>query len=286
MPASNPISLMTFPFANPGGFEPARVEHLLSGVKAIGFSGVEVFLSHLIGTPGSMGLYRDLLARLDLHLACVDVICDLVSTDAETRASATEQIRIGIETAQAFDCQRVMLAGSTLKLGVSPQLGRRMMAESIASQVSLARRAGITLMIEDFGMAPDLCCRARDCLDLVAQTGGPPTVQFTFDTGNFLFAEEKAEDQLEAFHGCLHHVHLKAWRNLDERQPGDSGVYSRMIGCPINEGKVPNEVLVKRILAKGYAGWFSLECSASGTDLAAARRDYEAVAGWLADSGK
>jgi sugar phosphate isomerase/epimerase len=136
------------------------------------------------------------------------------------------------------------------------------------------------MMVEDFGMAPNLICRAEDCLEVVMLCDGGEQVKFTFDTGNFLFAGENPEKNLKVLLPVIHHVHIKAWRSLAERKPGDGGEYNGYIGCPAAEGVIPNEKLVRQILASGYQGWFSLECGAILDPIAAAKRDYVSLARW------
>lgn len=277
----HPVSVMTFPFGGHLARGELSLEGMLAGLKAIGFDGVEVFLAELTGTARRLEQYRSRLAENALALACIDAICDFVSRDAAVRREAAAIVRKGIETAGALGCTRVMLAGSVLKDGISPEDGRQMIADGIASQAALARQAGVTLLVEDYGMAPTLLCRAADCLEVIRLAGNPEQVKFTFDTGNFVFAGEDPVRNLDVLQPLVHHVHVKAWRTLAERQPGDAGEYAGYIGCPVDQGVIPNRVLVERLLARGYAGWFSLECSVPGAPLAAAERDYRALKPWL-----
>jgi sugar phosphate isomerase/epimerase len=281
MKRSNSISIMTFVFAPALSEGKLTLEELTAGLKAIGFDGLEIFLSDLIADARTFRKYKSLLKSNDLKLACIDAICDFVSADATERRNAVEHLRVGIETAGELECSRVMLAGSMEKQGISLAEGRKMIADGIASQVDLARQAGVTLMVEDYGMARELMCRTADCLEVIELCGGPERVKFTFDTGNFLFAGEDPEENIETFLPVIHHVHIKAWRALADRQPGDSGEFGGYIGCPIGEGVIPNEPLVRRIQASGYDGWFSLECGALLDPLAGAKRDYDWLTRWL-----
>jgi len=281
MRRSNPVSVMTATFIGEIVAGKITLEALMAGLKRIGFDGVEMFLRELIGEAKSLGRVRSLLNNNDLKLSCVSVFCDFVSTDAAVRKSAPERLRAGIETAGEFGCTRVMLAGSMLKEGISPVEGRKMIADGIVTEAEFARQAGVTVMVEDFGAAPTLICRAADCLEIIALAGGSQRVKFTFDTGNFVFVGEDPVKNLAVLQSVIHHVHVKAWRALAERQPGDSGEFGGYIGCPIGEGVVPNQRLVERIAAGGYDGWFSLECGAVSDALTTAKRDYQWLTRWL-----
>lgn len=281
MSHANPISIMTFPFGPEIAQGKITLEALMAGFRQIGFDGVEVFLSDLIAEDSSPSRYRKLLKNNDLKLACIDAICDFVSSNPADRRKAVEHLHAGIATAGEFDSTRVMIAGSVLKENISPAEGRKMIADALASEADFARQAGVTLMAEDFGMDPALMCRAVDCLEVIRLAGHPEQVKFTFDTANFIFAGEDPVKNLDLFLPVIHHVHLKSWRRLADRQPGDSGEFGGYIGCPIDQGVIPNQTLVRRIVAGGYQGWFSLECGALTDCLSTARRDFQAPASWL-----
>jgi sugar phosphate isomerase/epimerase len=281
MSHANPISIMTFPFGSELVDGKITLEALMAGLKQIGFDGVEVFLWDLIANDQSLNHYRSLLKKNDLKLACLDAICDFVSSNPADRRKAVEHLHAGIATAKEFDCTRVMIAGSMLKEGISPAEGRKMIADALASEADFARKSGVTLLTEDFGMDSALMCKAADCLEVIRLAGHPEQVKFTFDTGNFIFAGEDPAKNLDLFLPIIHHVHIKCWRRLADRQPGDSGEFGGYIGCPVAEGVIPNQSLVQRITASGYKGWFSLECGALTDSLSTARRDYQALASWL-----
>jgi sugar phosphate isomerase/epimerase len=281
MGKSNPVSVMTFVFAQALSEGKITLETLMSKVREIGVDGLEIFLSDLIADAATLRRYQSLLKANDLKLSCIDAICDFVSTDVAERRKAVEHLRIAIETAGEFGCTRVMHAGSTEKPGISPAEGQKMIADAVASQVDLARKAGVTMMLEDFGMSPNLICRAADCLKIMDLCHGGSQVKFTFDTGNFIFAGENPEKNLDILLPTIHHVHVKAWRKLADRKPGDTCEYAGYIGCPISQGEVPNEKLVRRILAAGYEGWFSIECGAVSDPIDAVKRDYALLKNWF-----
>jgi sugar phosphate isomerase/epimerase len=281
MSHANPISIMTFPFGSEVSEGKITLEALMAGFKQIGFDGVEVFLSDLRADDQSLGRYHSLLKNNDLKLSCIDAICDFVSSSPADRRKAVEHLHAGIATAGEFDCTRVMIAGSVLKEKISPIDGRKMIAEALASEADFAREAGVTLMAEDFGMDPNLMCKAADCLEVIRLAGHPEQVKFTFDTANFIFAGEDPAENLKSFLPVIHHVHIKSWRRLSDRRPGDSGEFGGYIGCPVGEGVIPNQSLAQRIIASGYKGWFSLECGALTDSLSTARRDYQALASWV-----
>ncbi len=276
----NPISIMTFVFNSDLNSGRIAIDKLIEGLRKIGYDGVEIFQADLARDHQSEGRYRQAIKAAGMKLACLDIICDLVSKDAGERKKSMDLIRAGIDLAREYGCDQGMVVGSSSKPGITAAEARRMIADGIASQLEYARQAGVTLMIEDFGMDPAIQCRAVDCLE-VLNKAGKGVVKFTYDTGNFIFSGEDTAVNLPKFLSLINHVHFKSWRREADRQPGDSGVIAGYIGCPIAEGVIPNQALLQKILASGYRRWLSIECGAMGEPLATAARDFSALKKWL-----
>lgn len=256
------------------------IEQLVEGLKQIGYDGVELFQDDLAKDHRSAGRYRRVMKAAGIKLSCLDIICDPVSLNAGERKKSMDYIRAGIDLAHEYDCNQGLVAGALGKPGITPSEARKMIADSIASQVEYARQAGVTLMIEDFGMDPEIQCRAKDCLEVLNKAGNGD-VKFTYDTGNFIFSGEDTMLNLPKFLPLIHHVHFKSWRRLADRQPEDNGIFGEFIACPIDQGLIPNQALLKQILDNGYQRWLSLECGALAEPLATAARDFGALQKWL-----
>lgn len=134
--------------------------------------------------------------------------------------------------------------------------------EGLASFTRLANREGFRVNIESFGSAANPCSRIRYMKPLF---DGIPTLGFTLDTGNFFHAGNGAgDDILEAFrlfHGRIRHVHLKD-------RPADSPRGY----APLGHGVIPNEKIVRALVAEGFDGWFTFE-EAGAEDIAQATYD-------------
>lgn len=259
------------------------IEQLIFELKQAGYDGLEIFNKHLAADRGGMRRYKRAMENDGMRLACLDILCDLADPDPGVRRKSSAAIRAGIDLAREFGCDQCLLAGSSLKPGRDAAKGREMIADGIASHLDFARQAGVALLIENFGMSPELQCRADDCLTVIARARGNQ-VRFAFDTGNFLFAGENALVNLPKFSGLIHHVHVKSWRRLADRRPEDGGVFRDYIGCPVGEGVIPNRELIAQILSGGYKRWLSVECGAASDPLAAATRDCATVRKWIAET--
>lgn len=113
--------------------------------------------------------------------------------------------------------------------------------------VEEGRRRGITITVEDFGGTSNAGSHAKYLKRLLDEV---PGLCFALDSGNMYYAG-RGEDILEMMahaNGRIAHVHLKDQTFENNRKYATLGL-----------GAVPNEEIVKRLNARGYDGWYTLE---------------------------
>jgi len=246
--------------------------HMLEALSAMGYDGVELPTSRLFDNAGCLADYRAVLADAPLEVPCLDAVVNLVHRDATARQHAVDDLRRGIDAAAQLDAPLALVAGSRLSDGITPDEGRRMIAEGLSACTEHANAAGVTLAIEDFGVAPTLQCAANDC---AAVLDGAPGTALVFDTGNFYFAGEDPLDNFERLAPRTRHVHVKDWRRSAKPEIAD------VAGVALGKGLIPNAALIKRFLAETDVPWFSVELGAPGARLEAARNDLHTLGTWL-----
>ncbi len=244
---------------------------MLRGLEEAGFDGVELWDARLAERPGLQDEYKAYLADSSLDVPCLDVGCNFISRDPSARQQAQDALCRGIDTAVSFNSPVVLAAGSVLSGDITPEEGRAMITDGLAACLPAAQEAGVTLAIENFGVAPTLQCKASHCQEIL---DGAPGLAFVFDTGNFYFCGEEPLDTMEALapHTC--HVHLKDWIR------SDTPVLADVAGTPLGSGLIPNPEIINRFDASHPVGWFSLEVTAPGEMMEAARHDLAAARSW------
>ncbi|NLF93301.1 MAG: sugar phosphate isomerase/epimerase, partial [Oligosphaeraceae bacterium] len=171
-------------------------------------------------------------------------------------------------------CPIALLYGTAPAPGMSNQEARRNYGEMLARCAELAAGFGITVCIEDFGVTPTFTAASRDCLEVIRHSRHQ-AVKFIFDNGNFLLADERPLDALEAVKDLICHVHLKDMcrRVPDEQQRGlrsAAGICYR--SCALGEGAGEVQPCLQRLRELGYQGWLSSECGSTPSEGAAAVR--------------
>lgn len=266
------ISIMTMAFGEELASGKLDDVAMLALLQDIGFDGVELASRRLMQSPEMQHTYRGNLAESALEVTCLDVLCNFIGTDPATRDKGVEDLLNGIELAQSLGAPLVLAAGSTLEDGISPEDGRKMIAEGLQACIAEAEDAGITLAIEDYGVAPTLQCSSSHCLEILDAV---PGLAFVFDTGNFYFCGENPLDAFDGLAGRTVYVHIKDW--VRSKRP----VLADVAGCQAGEGIIPNDTLIKRFLENGNVDTFSLELTVMKERMAAAERDYATIRNWL-----
>ncbi|MBN2311082.1 MAG: sugar phosphate isomerase/epimerase [Candidatus Hydrogenedentes bacterium] len=267
------ISVMTFVFNR--AIADGQLTHLgmLAALDEAGFDGVELPSTPLLDDPQLRGQYASFLAGSRLCVACIDGMCNFVAADAAARQRGVDALRAAIDLAALFECPIVLAAGSRLADGIGPDDGRAMIADGLNACLPAARDAGVTLAIEDFGVAPTLQCSAADCL---AVLDAAPGLAFVFDTGNFYFAGEDPLPNFELLAPRTCHVHFKDWMKSDTPQIAD------VSGAALGAGLIPNRALLGRFQADTAVDSLSLEVGAPGPILDAVVHDLATLRSWLA----
>jgi len=266
------ISIMTMVFG--GALERGELTDtaLLEALETMGYDGVELTAGRLLSRPELTDTYEAHLADSTLAVTCLDVPCNFIGPDAASRNEGVEALRDGLELAARLGAPIALAAGSHLSGDITPEDGRRMTADGLNACMPQARALGVTLAIEDFGVAPTLQCAARHCIEILDAV---PGLDFVFDTGNFYFAGEGPMDNLDPLANRTCHVHLKDWVRSERPDIAD------VAGAPLGAGIIPNEAIVHRFVDAGRVDSFSIELGAPGDKMEAARADLETVRAWL-----
>ena len=242
-------SVMTFMYNAWVNGDDGSHEKLIKIIAEAGAEGIEAFCTQFMDGDELLKLYQREMKNNGLTMPVMDLITNLVCVDRELRNEAYETMRRGIDICDAMDSDIIHVAGCSLVEGVTPQDGRKWIAEGLMEFVDDVEKRGMVLAMEDYDPAPTLICSVSDCLDVLDLTNG--RVKFVFDTGNFEAAGEHAEDNFEKMidRTCL--FHFKDFKT-DDSLKGHSGTY-------FGQGVIKNREIAELIIKSNYNGWVSLE---------------------------
>lgn len=255
------LSVMLFPFQQSlveGRLTPTA---LMERFQEAGVAALEPMMSHIRADPRRWEALHRAAVDAGLAYACCDIGVNLIGENEGDRRAALDQVERDVAFCREhLGCPRVLLAGTKPSQGMSNEEGRKLYAEQLARAVERTKGSGITLTIEDFGVYPAFTAGGAHCLE-VLETCGCPDLQFTFDNGNFLFADDRPTAVFPLFRGRIGHVHIKDFAPCGPDEPPAlrslSGQGYR--GCLIGQGAAEVAAILQLLKADGYDGWLSLE---------------------------
>ena len=127
------------------------------------------------------------------------------------------------------------------------------MLSSMEILVGEAKKAGITVTIEDFDSAVSPIRCSSLMLRFLTRI---PDLRVTFDTGNFRFSAEPEEDAFRALSARIAHVHLKDRTSAPDY--GDRPLIAMdgapLYPCPVGGGMIPMDWILTQLKAMNYDG--------------------------------
>ena len=254
-------------------------EQALLEAHAMGYSGLECDLRRLADRCNVKALFDG----CSMRAASVYAFYDFPHDSAET---SLEKMIANLEAAAFFGADKVMAVPGFIQPGDDPEEVFSRCCGQLSVMCRRAQEYGITVTIEDFDDRSSPCCNISGMEQLLS---GTPGLFCTFDTGNFAYMTESAEEAYSRLKQYIRHVHLKD-RSRDvsradsvhsNAKPDISG--DEMYPCEAGSGYIGVEALVKRLLIDGYTGDFSVEHFGAVNQTEYMRRSAENVKKWISE---
>lgn len=253
------ISVMTFPFH--GMFDNGSLspESFIEQIAAAGATGIETMYGWENKSPKLWKRLIDAAHANGLAQACYDIGVNLVATTQEERdnalAKCAERLLFAHDT---LGCKTALIYSSHPAPGMSIPEARAIFGDMLAKVSRIAKPLGITVTLEDFDPLPDFVCSAAACMEVLARA---PRAGLTFDTGNFLVADDLPYEILADVIDRVVHVHVKEKKRVppcvEHAQMSLRGV--GYCNASIGDGSAQIGLCADTLLKHGYTGWFSVE---------------------------
>ncbi len=180
----------------------------------------------------------------------------------ENGNSCEAKYRKMLETAAYFDAHKVLCVPGFVQDNEQMSECRKIVCERLNEMCLAASEYGIIVTLEDFDDVKSPCCTTEGLLYLMQNTSG---LRYTFDTGNFRYCLENAEEAYDKLKQYVAHVHLKdrSYNSANSNPDNTNGkadlsgkiMYPSIVG----EGVIGISNLVKKLVADGYDGRFAIE---------------------------
>lgn len=230
-------------------------EKMLQKAREAGYEGLECDLWRLSDKAETKKLF-------DACGLSVSSVYNMYDMGHEEFSLSKEKIHTHLETAAYFGAKTVLAVAGFINPEDNFDAVRGRMAEALSFMCEAAVQYGITVTLEDFD---DIAAPYSDSDGLLWFMENVKGLGFTFDTGNFAYSLENAEDAYVKLKKYISHVHLKD-RSRDrsranaENTNGKPDLSGRiMYPCEVGNGYIGIEGLVKKLLNDDYIGSLSIE---------------------------
>lgn len=248
-------------------------EKMLSYAREAGYEGLECDLWRLSDRTETKKLFDS----CGLSAASVYNRYDM---GHESEIITRDKIKEHLETAAYFGAKKVLAVAGFINSADNFESVRNKMAESLAFMCEEAAQYGITVTLEDFDDEAAPYSDSDGLLWFMENVNG---LKFTFDTGNFAYSLENAEEAYLKLRKYTAHVHLKDRSRDSSRKNADntngkadlSGKI--MYPCEACGGYIGIEGIVKKLLEDGYRDSFSVEHFGAADQLLYMRRSAENI---------
>lgn len=254
--------------------EKISLTEALQRLKALGITHMEVSVNNLLGREDEVG--RE-LSFVGMEISSIPVWFDF-GRDADV----DRQSGPVLEAARYLGAKRILAIPGFFQEGDSPEEKNRQMESMARCLNRLAEKAagfGVSLVMEDYD---SLLAPFSTAAGLEYFLERCPGLSCCFDTGNFRFAGEDAEEAYARLRGRISHVHLKD-RAFSPRW-GEYAVTAAdgqlLYPAPVGKGEVPIAGILSRLLEDGYEGVCTIE-HYGAQNMGAA---LEESAGWLREN--
>ena len=228
------------------------LEELLKGVRTSGVEAVEIRLEYMQNNKDIV--YK--LKQADLAVSCIYEFYDMGCHDERKKA------QMHIAAAVQVGAKRVLVVPGFLHGFESKQMQYKMrnpraieaflqgnkkircMVEGLSYIAKLGAKEGVVVTVEDFDDPNSPLSGMYGIRWFLEQI---PELQYTLDTGNYLFYEEKVLEAWELLKDRVVHVHCK------DRLESDNA------STTVGTGYIPFEEIWKRLKAQEYEGYLAIE---------------------------
>ena len=203
------------------------LEHALRGIRAAGFSGVEILADspHAYPpeiTPASTAAIVQTLQRLDLAVSNINCNCtfgywkdappepyfepSLIGPNPRYRADRTAMILKTLEFARAVGAQNISITSGRMLGGMPPEKAARQFAESIQPILDRAADLGVNVGIEcEPGLFLEYVAELREWIDRLNH----PSFGANLDIGHSVVIGESIDQAVEQLRGRIWNLHVE-----------------------------------------------------------------------------
>ncbi len=249
------------------------VEDVLKYAKSCGIDLLECDLWRL----NDREEVRALFERCGVGVSCIYAHFDFLHDSPEVSERKYREL---LSTARYFGAKNVLCIPGFFDSEGDRAEQMEKFCVGISRMCEAAKEYGVTVTIEDFDNISSPCCKMNDIRYLLDNCEG---LRYTFDTGNFRYCLEDADEAYSLLSDKVSHVHLKdrsydiGRANVDNTNGKADLSGAVMYPAEVCEGVIGIEALIKRLIADGYDGVLAIEHFGAADQLSYMKKSAENI---------
>lgn len=255
------------------GQEKLPLKEVLDIVRNMGISGVELDYGRIEADSGLIPIIRN----AGLEIACVYAFFDFAHSDDMLYAERV------ISVLSKYGINRFMAIPGFIEKTDDYDACLKRMLSCMNRLSDICGQHGISLCLEDFDDEKAVFSTAEGLLLFMNNV---KNLCCAFDTGNFIFSDEKETEAFTLLKNNIVHLHCKD-RSLCEKEgetPKMTISNIPLYSSPVGYGAIGIEKIVKELLKNGYDGWFAIEHFGSQNQLSDMKKSAERLKEWYNDT--
>lgn len=231
------------------------VEDVLRSAKGCGIDLLDCDLWRL----SDREVQKKLFESCGMGVSCIYSHFDFLHDSPEMSERKCHEL---LSAAQYFGAKNVLCIPGFYDDRGGRETQTKLFVKGISRMCEIAKEYGVTVTIEDFDDKDSPCCRMNDIRYLLDNCEG---LRYTFDTGNFRYCLEEADEAYSLLSDKVSHVHLKdrsydvARANADNTNGKADLSGEVMYPAEVCGGIIGIEALIKRLISDGYDGVLAIE---------------------------
>jgi sugar phosphate isomerase/epimerase len=205
---------------------------------------------------GEVNKIKRAINRSNLEVSCYDINCDFVLPRKPSRDLWVERTLRAMDRAKTIGSNVILVSPGAPKDGVSLKQAEEWIIEGLTTCCDYARDEGLTLTTENHGIHVALRGTTGQMQKFL---GRIPRLDFTYDGGNFLLAEEDPLSALEVLHSRIVHVHLKDFARVDALGEISSITGKNYVHAVVGGGVLDLRAIIQGLRLYGYERYLSIE---------------------------
>lgn len=249
------------------------VEDALKHAKSCGIDLLECDLWRLSERESQ----RALFARCGVGVSCIYAQLDFLHDSPEASERKCREL---LSTAQYFGAKNVLCIPGFYEADRDREAQTELFVSGILRMCEIAKEYGVAVTIEDYDDKDSPCCKMNDIRYLLDNCEG---LRYTFDTGNFRYCLEDAEEAYQLLKDKVSHVHLKdrsydaARANSDDTNGKADLSSAVMYPAEVCEGVIGIDKLIKQLMEDGYDDVLAIEHFGAADQLSYMKKSAENV---------